>query len=435
MMNFGNIGAAAKSVCFKSPDLNLDIKNKLGNISAPKLKDLKLPNVINEALGFGKKLSQNLQNFKLPSINGKDFKAGIDFGGWKNLDDKIKGIQMPTTICITLGGSFGLDSMFSQVSGILDSLVPKVQFQLPQVPNLDLASIIPPLFVDVKLPLNLGLTEALDAIKNNCINSILNAMRGLDPLERLKQLLSIASELCAAAQFTKLKAVIDEIQQAQAELISQAISAITNPIEKITKLVDMAIDAFRSGAYDLLDQIARIINGVKFDALIQFIEQLDPSVALGALVANIHNLIQLKNFGPINQLLSAIQIIKNKIAGATDLINGALNLPEQTLDFLQSELDRLLNIEDFLGIQQIIAEIQRVKDQIIKTIRDLSPAELLGRIPAMLQDALQKLDISQYSQLLQEAGSKLCQDMASLVPSLPDVPQVDAAAVVPSILQ
>lgn len=435
MMNFGNIGSAAKSVCFKSPDLNLNVKNNLNNISFPKLKDLKLPNVINGALGFGKKLSENLQNFKLPSIKGSDFKAGVDFGGWKNLDDKIKGIQMPTTICITLGGSFGLDSMFSQVSGILDSLVPKVQFQLPQVPNLDLASIIPPLFVDVKLPLNLGLTDALEAIKNNCINSILNALRGLDPLERLKQLLSMASELCAAAQFSKLKAVIDEIQQAQAELISQAISAITDPIEKITKLVDMAMDAFRSGAYDLLDQIARIINGVKFDALIQFIEQLDPSVALGALVANIHNLIQLKNFGPINQMLSAIQIIKNKIAGATEIANGILSLPEQTLDFLQAELDRLLNIEDFLGIQQLLAEIQRIKDQVIKTIRDLSPAELLGRIPALLQDALQKLDISQYSQLLQEAGSKLCQDMASLVPSLPEVPQVDAASVVPSILQ
>lgn len=260
----------------------------------------------------------------------------------------------------------------------------------------------------------------------------MNALKGLDPLERLKQLLSIASELCAAAQFTQLKAVIDQIQQAQAELIEQAISFITDPIAKLTKLIDMAVDAIQAGAYDIVEQIAAIINGVKFDALIQFLEKLDPTIAIGALIANIRQLAQLRNFGPINQLLSAIQVIKSKLAGALELPNALLSLPEMTLDALQAEIDRLLNIEDFLGIQAVLAEVQRVKDQLINTIRSLSPAELLSSIPALLQDALQKLDMSQYSQLLQEAGSKLCEDIASLVPSLPEVPAVDPASVLPA---
>jgi hypothetical protein len=430
-LNFGNFQNKSKQVCFQSP--SIDFGNPLDKLSsAPNFEDIKIPNFINGALDFGKKLSANLKNFELPKIDGKQFKAGIDFGGSKDLGDKIKALKVPTTICITLGGGLGLDSMFSQVGGILDSLVPKVQFQLPDIPPLDLASIIPPLFVDIRLPINLNLTQALDAIKNNCINSIMNALKGLDPLERLKQLLSIASELCAAAQFTQLKAVIDQIQQAQAELIEQAISFITDPIAKLTKLIDMAVDAIQAGAYDIVEQIAAIINGVKFDALIQFLEKLDPTIAIGALIANIRQMAQLRNFGPINQMLSAIQVIKSKLAGALELPNALLSIPEMTLDALQAEIDRLLNIEDFLGIQAVLAEVQRVKDQLINTIRSLSPAELLSSIPALLQEALQKLDMSQYSQLLQEAGSKLCEDIASLVPSLPDVPAVNPASVLPA---
>lgn len=416
-LSFGDISSQSKNVCFQVPDLNIP---KFKGIGGSNIEKLKLPDFLNSALAFGKKLENNIKSLNLPKISGRDLKFGLDFGGLPSIDDKIRNLKLPTTFCITLGGGFGFDSIFTQLTGMLDGL-PKLEVSLPTLPDIGLASLIPPIFVDIKLPINLNLTQALDAIKNNCINSIMNALRGLDPFERLRRLLEIAAELCAAMEFSKLKAVIDQIQQAQMELIQQALNAITDPIAKLAKLIDMAVDAFQSGAYDLLEEISKLINGVKFDALIKFLEDLDPTVALAALVANIRNLVQLKNFAPIQQLLTAIQIIKNKLQGALEIPAGLLSLPELGLDAIQNEINRLLDIDDFLGIQQIMAQVQRLKDQLILNLRALSPAALLGQIPALLQDALQKLDMSQYSQILQEAGSKLCEDIASLVPTLPEV--------------
>lgn len=432
-INFGSISAAAKNVCFNVPQTNPLKTSFLPPVSP--IGKITLPNFLNKAVNFGKKLEQNLANIKLPPIKAKDLNVSVNFGGG-NLAKAIGNLKVPTTFCITLGGGLGIDSIYSQIGGLMNQLSsPLINIHIPTVPNLDLASIIPPLFVDIKLPININLTQALDIVKGNCLASILDALKGLDPLERLRQLLNLASELCSAAQFTKLKAVIDQIQQAQAELIHQALATITDPLTKIAKLVDMAVDAFNSGAYDLLEEISRLLNGVKFDALINFLQSIDPATAIAALIANIRQLVQLGNFAPIQQLLSAIQIMKSKLEGITQIPSQLLNAPQLALDAIQAQINNLLDVQDFLGLNKLLTDVQKLEDTIIDNLRQLSPGELLGFLPKLLQDALQRLDVSQYNQLIQEAGSKLCQDIASLIPQLPNVPQVDPASIVPSILQ
>lgn len=428
-LNFGDLNRKAKSVCTVVPDTDVNIGLKIPKLGDSDIFIPKLPNFLNKALDFGKKISEELKGFELPKIKGSKLFSGLDFG---EFDNRLKEIQIPTTVCLNIGGGLGLNEIFSQLSNALDALRPKVNLGAVEIPQLDLASIIPPLYIDVKLPINLNLTQTLDMIKNSCVNSILNALKGLDPFERLKQLLEMATQLCAAMQFSKLRAVIDQIQQAQMELIQQALNFITDPLAKLAKLIDMAVDALNNGAYDILEQIAGIINGVKFDALIAFLEKLDPTIAIGALIANIRQMVQLRNFGPINQLITAIQVVKARLAAIAQVPQDLLNIPELSLDALQDQINKLLDIEDFLGINALLNQVERLKNQIIDTIRALSPAALLGQLPALLQDALQKLDISQYSRLLQEAGSKLCEDIASLVPSLPDVPAVNPANVLPS---
>lgn len=416
-LNFGSLEKSSKNICFNVPEIKVDLSGLKNIISAPKLSGLKLPNVFSSALNFGTQLKKNLQNIKLPKIKGGKF--GLNFGGFGGIEDKLKNLSVPTTFCLSLGGGLGLDSLFDQLGSLLDALPkPLSGIQLPEIPQLDLASIIPPILIDVKLPLNINLSQTLDIIKNNCVNSILDAIKGLDPFERLTRLLEMAAQLCAAADFTKLKAVIEQIQQAKIELIQQALSYITDPIAKIAALIDMAVDAFQNGAYDLVEEIARIINGVKFDALMNFIDKLDPTVAIAALIANIKQLAQLRNFGPINELMSAIQIMKAKLIGIVKLPELALEIPELALDALQAMIDKLLNLDDFLGIQSVLAQIQKLKDAIINNLKLLNPSELLAFIPALLQEALSKLDLSQYNQILQEAGSKLCADMASLIPQV-----------------
>lgn len=401
-LDFGNMGNQAKSICFNVPNIKpiLD-KFKLPDLSNITLPKLGLPDFGKLNFGGGK-LNVSIPTINLPSFNG------LNFGGFNNFLEKLKGIKVPTTICINVGGDFGLESIFSQLGSAIDSLIPKPSFNLPPLIQGGQISIIPPILIHPTIPMDMSLSQALELVKANCLDSLLNKLRELDPLERLKQLMELAAELCSSMLFNQLKSVIEEIQKAQMEILSEALNYITDPIAKMLKLIDMATDAINSGSLELLQSIASLIGSSQYQGLLDFLDQLDPTIAITAVLDEIKNLLNLKNFGPIASLLAILQALKSKVEGLSNLALNALSLPELTLDQLQLELLRLLEQGDFLGMQSLLSDFMRFKSQLVDELRQLDPSVFLSKMLPMLNDALKNLEFGLFNMLIKDLADKLC---------------------------
>jgi len=405
-LDFGNIENQSKSVCFSLPNTApLFDALKFPNLNL-KLPKLGLPDFSKLNFGLGK-LTVTLPSIKLKSPSF----TGLKFGGLDNLRNKIGAIKIPTTICINIGGEFGFDSVFSQIGDVLDALVPKL-------PTINLFeggtfNIFPQLLINPAFPIDLSFEQVLAMAKDNCLQSILNALRAFDPFERLKKLFELAAQMCSEMLFDKLRAVIDEIQKAQAEIIANALNAITDPFAKLAKLIDMANDALNAGAFSALEEITKLLGSTQFDSLLDFIDKLDPTVAFAALKDAIRNLVQLQNFGPIAQLLSIMQILKSKLAGITDLGQAGLNLPEMTIDALQNAINKLLDDDDLLGIQRLLSDFMRNKFALVDQLKALDPASFLNQMLPLLNSALKNFEFGLFNALLKELTDKICLESAT----------------------
>lgn len=402
-LSFGNI--SAKNVCFNVPD------------TQPLFDTLKLPdlNIKMPKLGlpdFGKLNFGGINaNIEIPTINIPklpDF-GKLSFGGLENLKNKISDLKIPTTICINVGGEFGFESIFSQVGDILNALTPKIpSTEIPPLIQGGKFSIIPSLLINPSLPIDITIEQALEIVKSNCLASLLEALRNFDPLERLKKLFEMAADLCSKMLFNQLKDVIEEIQRTQAEILSNALSTITDPLLKMAKLIDMANDALNAGSYEILQQIADILGGTQYQSLMEFLNNLDPTIAISALTDEIRNLVTLKNFGPINQLLSILNSLKLKVKGISDLAINGLSLPELAVDQLQNEINRLLDIDDILGIQKLLADFMRTKYNLIDELKKLDPNQFLMQALPLLNSALKNLELGLFNSLIKNLADKLC---------------------------
>ena len=402
-LNFGNI--SAKNICFNVPDTQplfdaLKLPNL--NISVPKLG---LPS-------FGKLNFGSINTtFKIPTVNLPHLPSfsNLNFGGFNNLKDRLQNLKTPTIVCITIGGDFGFDSLFTQLGDILNSMTPKISsFGTAPLIQGGAISIIPSLLINPTLPLDMNLEQALAIVKDRCLASLLDALRNLDPLERLKKLFEIAADLCSRMLFSQLRDVIEEIQKTQAEILANALSTITDPLEKMAKLIDMATDALNSGAYEMLEEISKLLGGVQFQSLLQFLDNLDPTIAIAALLSEIRNLVTLQNFGPINQLLAILQALKSKLAGISNVALNAFSLPELAIDELQNEINRLLDIDDILGIQKLLADFMRMKMSTIDELRKLDPAQFLLQALPLLNSALKNLELGLFNSIIKNLADSLC---------------------------
>ena len=401
-LDFGDISNNSKNVCFQIPNL----KGALDPFKLPdlnfKFPKLGLPDFSKLNFGLGD-LKVTIPEFKLPEINF----SGLNFGGFDNFLDKLKNIKVPTTICITVGGGFGIESIFSQLADAINSLVPKVPSISLGIPEGTFA-LFPQILINPQFPFNLSLEQAFNMVKDNCLQSLLNFLRNLDPFERLKKLLELAADLCSRMLFGQLKSVIEEIQNAQMELLMDALNFITDPIAKMMKLLDMATDAVNSGAFELLDNIGKLLGSTQFESILDFIDRLDPSVAIAAIMAQIRNLVQLKNFGPINQLITILQVLKAKLKGITDLGLAALEAPELSLDALQDAINKLLDADDLFGIQKLLSDFERGKRDLVNSLKKLNPSEFLSQMLPILNDALKSLQFGLFNTLIKDLADKLC---------------------------
>lgn len=402
-LNFGNM--SAKNICFNVPDTKpIFDALKLPDLNI-KLPKLGMPSFGN--LNFGAAIPTieipTVNIPKLPSFNN------LNFGGLENLKNKIANLKVPTTVCINVGGEYGFDSIFSQLGDILYALTPKIpSTTIPPLIQGGAISIIPKILINPSLPLDMNIEQALALVKENCLASLLQTLRDLDPLERLKKLFEIAADLCSRMLFSQLRDVIEEIQKTQAEILANALSTITDPLEKMAKLVDMATDALNAGAYELLDEISKLLGGTQFQSLLEFLDKLDPTIAIAALTDEIRNLVQLKNFGPINQLLTILQALKMKVKGVSDLTIAGLSLPELAVDELQNEINRLLDVDDILGIQRLLASFMQSKMNLIDDLRKLDPNQFLMQVLPLLNSALKNIELGLFNVIIKDLADKLC---------------------------
>lgn len=408
-INFGNSDNQAKSICFTVPDTTalfsaLKLPN-ISNISNIKIPKLGVPEFGKLNFGAGK-LNVEVPQINIPKLpnSGK-----LNFGGLENIKNKIDNLKVPITICINVGGDYGFDTVFSQIGDILNSMVPKIpSSEIPPLIQAGSISLIPPMLINPVLPMDLTMEQALSIVKNRCLSSLLDSLRNIDPLERLKKLLEIASDLCSKMLFSQLRDVIEEIQKTQIELLSNALSVITDPLEKLAKLIDMAQDALNSGAYELLEEISKLMGSIKYQSLLEFLDTLDPTLAITALMAEIRNLVNLKNFGPINELLTILQALKAKVQGISNIATTALSLPELSIDQLQNEINRLLETDDILGIQRLLSDFMRFKYATVDELRKLDPNRFLAEMMPLLNSALRNLEFGLFNALTKDLADKLC---------------------------
>jgi hypothetical protein len=402
-LSFGNI--SAKNVCFNVPD------------TTPIFDALKLPdlNIKPPKLGlpdFGKLNFGGIETtIEIPTINIPKLPSfnNLNFGGIDNLKNKIANLKIPTTICINVGGEYGFDSIFTQIGDILYALTPKIpSTTIPPIIQGGNISIIPAMLISPSLPIDLTLEQALEIVKNNCLASLLDTLRNLDPLERLKKLFEIAADLCSKMLFSELRDVIEEIQRTQTEILANALSTITDPLQKMAKLIDMANDALNAGSYEMLQQISNLLGGTQYQSLMEFLDKLDPTIAISALTDEIKNLVQLKNFGAINQLLTILQSLKSKVKGISDLSINGLSLPELAVDELQTEINKLLDSDDILGIQKLLADFMRTKYNLIDELKKLDPNVFLMQALPLLNSALKNLELGLFNVLIKDLADKLC---------------------------
>lgn len=270
------------------------------------------------------------------------------------------------------------------------------------------------------------LTDILNEVAERCARRILDELDGIDPSLRLEQLLDRAQELCAAGDFEQLRDVIDRIQQTKRDLVFDAISAITDPLERITKLHDMLVDAINTGAQDLVAEISGLINVEQFRSLLDGLNELDPRKAIDLLNAEIRRLTDLGQFDQIQDLLNAVNIIQSQFAAfeavvdnVFDEIGALLNEPERLIQDVQKRINEALDLNNYEEIQQIIAAYDAFRDRIEGILDELDPQAALQKLVGLANEALAKLDLGRYNRLLEQLADRICDQDFGILPELP----------------
>ncbi len=435
MLNFGKIRQETKHICFDVPDTTVpDVT--IPSVNIEKLKGPQLPDISSGILSFGKKVISEINNLEsqLEKLRlGFPVKNKLSFGlpSLNDFTSKLQSLKVPTTICITVGGSnVGLDAVFDQVNTAIDSLTkPKITLPIPDFSNLPfipISNIVPALNILPIVPIEKSADQILSEIKDRCAQLLLNELDNLDPLVRLEQLIQKFQELCGLLRFSQLQSVIEQIQRAKADLVRKVIDGITDPAAKIAKLYDMAVDAVNSGAQDIVNEISNLIDRIKFDSLIDQILQMNPRDAIASLSDEIKRQAQLKNFSAIRQLLTAINIVKNQLV---DLTNTVFDVPVTAVDSIQDKINELVDLQNYEGIEKLLTAYDTVQDAVLRQLSELDPEHLLQEGRNLLNAALQKMDIGLYNRILSEMAAKICNSGADLLPNLPNVPEVNPDSV------
>ncbi len=441
-LDFGKITGGSTRVCFNQPAAEPSItvpkfNGLLGSQNGPDFEGIK-----QDLLNFGKNLESSIADFA-NQVN----KFGIKFGGGElnfgiadvsSLADKLKNIKFPQTICLNVGGENGITSIFDQLNSVLDSIQrPSIPIRIPGldgIPFFPLSDILPSLNINLPDICPKDLVDILNELRERCLDLALAELAKLDPLERIRQLIDRLQQLCGLLQFSQIKKIIDEIERAKRELIQNLINGITDPLEKLAKLHDIACDAIKTGAQDILQGVSDLIGAIKFDSIIDFIKDLNPRDAIRALSDEIRKQVQLKNFGAVRALLNAINFVKAQLEAANSVAQSILSVPENLLDVLQDKINEFVDLENWGGISDLLNAYDSVQDAIIRQLESLNPAELLTKGTQLLNDALAKLDLGLYNRILDAMASKICAEGTNLLPSLPNVPELNPE-IVPAILR
>lgn len=393
----------------------------------------------NQPLSFGEQITNEIQSLQqtLSQVSlGLPQSSQLGFGlpTLTDFTSKLQSLKTPQTICITVGGNnSNLSSIFNQINNII-ALVPKPSLpSLPTLPSLSLPPIsqfVPALNITPTLPINLNVNQVLSQIQLNCEQFALDALNALDPTQRLEQLLQQFTKLCGLLQFTQLQNVISQIEQAKADLVKEAISSITDVTSQIQKLYQIAADAVNMNAYDIVNQAANLINQIKFNSLINYITSINPETALNQLTAEIQQQLQLQNFSAIPQLLNAINIVQSS---AQSTLNSVFSAPQLEANQLQNEINNLLNVKNYNQIGNLLTSFTAAQNAVINQLSQLGPAEALSQGTALLQKALQNLDLAQFNQIMNAMSQSICNSGKSLLPNTPSIPQINPSAL-PSFL-
>lgn len=295
-----------------------------------------------------------------------------------------------------------------------------------------LAGIAPSYGLDPIIP-GKTTTQILNEVAERCASRLLDELDNIDPSLRLEQLLNKAQELCSAAQFTQLREVIDKIQETKREIVQDAISRITDPIERLTKLTDMMVDAINTGAQDLVEEIASLLEFEQFNNILNALDQIDPRRAIDLLNSEIKRLTDLKQFDKIRQLLNAVNIVQNQFAeietfvdNVFEDINLLLGEPERLVDAIQNKINEALDLNNYLEVQQILDAYDGIRDTIDNVLQELDPQRAFRKLVTLANQALADLDLGRYNRLLDEIANRLCDQPFGLLPELPNVPDVGA---------
>lgn len=415
MLNFGKIKAKTERVCLNLPAPDVDIK--IPTVKIPTLNGIKVPDIKSGALDFIKgaqdaveDLVDDLQDaIKIPKVGQLQFGAP-DLSG---LNKALSNIKIPTTICINAGGNFDVNAIFSQLSDAVNELNRvSIDLPLPGFIGLPISDVVPSLRLDSIIGSSRSTQDILNELKDRCARFTLDALDALDPTLRLEELLRRFQELCGLFKFQQLQDVINKIQQAKYDLVTQTINAITDPVDKISKLLDLGVQAADAGANDILQMISNLITTIQFDSLISKILQMNPREALAMLNAEIRRQSQLRNFPAIQQLLNAIQILKSQDQQIRNVVDAIFNSPEE----LQRLIDQAVDLENYDSIQRLLQAYDIQQDRILQSLRGLDPVNLLNKGTVLLNDAIQRLDLGLYNRILDEMASKICTDGTSLLP-------------------
>lgn len=437
-LTFGKILKETKHICFDIPDPSLDPVNIIDNkkLTLESLKDNKIQKIekLNEVLSFKlnnlvetipQKLSDLLstnpiQSLQLPGVP----KIGLGFGksselNFNQLDSVLQNIQAPQTICVNLTPGNGLSEALKQIGSVISNLrIPKPNIDLPGLGDISLVSIS-----DLALSMNFNelvpcsksLAQVVQEIKEKCLQFSLNELLDLDPLERIQQLLDKLQELCGSLQFSQMRLVIDQIQQARYELLKQMIDSLATPAEKLARLHDLACDAIKTAANDTLSAISDLAGQVVFDDLLNVVNSLNPRDAITLLSNEIKKQVSLNNFKPVRNLLNMLQLVNSQLEGVQEIVQA----PELAFDQLQSAINDALTFEDYPAVSKLLDRFENIQSDLLNELNNLDPASLLNQGLTMLNQALSELDFLKYGRILDIIANNLCDANQDLLPNLP----------------
>lgn len=390
-------------------------------------------------INFGASSSGNNNSNINECVKQLIFATGGDVGQLTELiTGAISGVQVGGEIGGAVGGA--LDSFSGGASSIASNLQTFRE-------GLPLSDVLPSNRLRPPINVTKSATDIVNDLQDRCTQFALDALDQIDPLQRLEQLLNLAQDLCSQMNFTTLRRVIDKIDQAKRDIISETISEITDPLEKAAKLNDMLVDAINSGAQDAITNLDNAIAGLGYEQLYGYINALDPQEAIGRLQAEIAKRTQLGDIAGVQDMLNAVRALEasvtegidTAISSVTSELNGLVpsvgelfDLPANVVNAAQDKINEALDLGNYEEIQNVIAAVDSVQNQLLGTLQDLDPATLLAKGTTLLNEALAEADLGRYQRILDQMASSLCsQDQLGNLPSLPNVPQIQ----LPSFLQ